>query len=379
MSNPQSSQKKQRRPRKLGRCGKVFLLNISATDKAVVETLRAETSVTPHVIPPYNPEKIKGRVQRAVEELVEENRRAEAIRSIVHLYTEPSRAMLTQYFDLLRRRAGAQRREAIIDSYSDLLFRSLDADLMEKVRRRLCTDDSGDGGSRPSNGGSIMSRVERAPVRMLYTACEVCGNDTDFGTDKNEQMSCKVCFAVVDQLVDNRRNHHPLSALFTPVDRTAPFKEVIRRYQAQRNAVVGSEVISSVRSALEERGLSDMNVVTRQDVMRCLKDRGMQGEYKDAVLIHSLVTGRRVDSIHHLEEILLNNFCAVLDAFSEHYDSKEASGLEHLQFLLYLLLKHNGHPCTPEDFPSSSDFNSIDMSYDVYSVIFKKLGWEYSL
>jgi Poxvirus Late Transcription Factor VLTF3 like len=371
------------------KCNKIFLSDINATHKAVLQVFDEADARKLHEIPEHDASKLRGRVQRAIKTLRNENSRTLAVRANRRLYEEPAGPMLRRYFKLLCTMSRPEERIRICREYEKLLFSTLDVALMEDVRKKLyCnTGDSGSQGSatagsgpansrtRPSSG-SIAARMDTS-MTAGRAVCEVCENETEFefSMDRNEQKSCKICFTVIDQLSDTRRVYHPLSSTFPPCDRTAPFREMLKRYQGQRAVTISDGVVTTVRSMLVERGIP-VESATRRDVMQCLMKKHMSAEYKDAFMVHSMVTGRPLDKLHHLEDALVVDYCTVLDAYNE-YVGSDARGPEHLMFLLYLLLKNAGHPCSDHDFPSTVDFSTIDMCYDVYRVLFKRLGWEY--
>lgn len=344
----------------------ILFADISVTDRAVHEMFDEVDARPDHVIPEYNPKKLKGRVQRAVAALRSENERNRALRALRGAYTVQAKRLIDQYFKLLRFKT---KREEIINQYCDHLYAILDVEMMDKVRTKLSEIPS----LVESHASVRISlRADAGAAVEGYTVCDVCGNDNEanFITDKNEQKSCKICFAVVNQLADAQGVHHPLHAAHPTADLLASFKDTIKRHQGHKTVVLEPEILDKLRETLAEYNI-DPKDSKRQDIMRCLMDNKMSSLYKDVVQIHTSISGKRTEFSHKLEEVLIDDFCTLLDISDE--------SLEHLQFLLYLLLKrHDAQGTCIRNFPTTTDFRTVDLNYELYSNLFKRLGWRYA-
>lgn len=356
------------------RSQKIFLQDITSTNKAVLFVLNRESAKPKHIIPPHRFEMLKGRVQRAIKALKKHNQRVDAIALHLQEYKNHSESLIVRYCRTLRIKNCHAIRQSILNEYSDLLNATLDVELLNEVRLTLSGGVDAD-----EKVGSIASRMDindNTPG-FVKVVCELCNNDEHFTVDHRDQMTCSVCFGIINRLDDTRKPQHPLSNTFAPYDRTASFREIIRRYQGQRSTKISQDVIDRVCTWLKEHNIAIENA-TRQDVTNCLMEYKMSSEYKDAVIIHSLVTKCRVASIHHLEDELIYDYCCLLDEYALMNDG-EPKTLEHLHFLLYLLLKKHNHPCKHTDFPSTTPFSTIDINYNTYSELFSRLNWPYRL
>lgn len=345
----------------------ILFADISVTDRAVLEMFDEFDARMDHVIPEYNPKKLKGRVQRAVAALRSENERNKAIRALRGAYTVQAKRLIDLYFKMMRTKG---KQESIVNQYCDHLYAILDVEMMDIVRNKLSDIPSLAEGHTSMRGGSV--RTDTVAAVEGYTVCDVCGNDNEanFITDKNEQKSCKICFAVVNQLADAQGVHHPLHAAHPTADLLASFRETIKRHQGNKTVILEEELLNKVRDTLAEYNI-DPKDSKRQDIMRCLMDNKMSSVYKDVVQIHTKISGKRTEFSHKLEEVIIDDFCTLLDVSDE--------PLEHLQFLLYLLLKrHDPQGTCIKNFPTTSDFRAVDLNYEVYINLFKKLGWSYA-
>ena len=89
--------------------------------------------------------------------------------------------------------------------------------------------------------------------------------------------------------------------------------------------------------------------------------------YKDAHRIYHDLTGKRIDSIEHLEVALINDF----RSFRNVYDTIEVNKKNFLnvQYVLFNLLKKLGHPCDKKNF----NLPKGDVSRRFHDMICKKV------
>ena len=85
-----------------------------------------------------------------------------------------------------------------------------------------------------------------------------------------------------------------------------------------------------------------------------------------------------LDDVSYLEEDLMSDF----KSFSEEFDCLAKRGLIrkkflHSQTVLFHLLKRRGHNCNLENFSRIKTKNGKKIHYDIFRLIFERLGWEF--
>lgn len=222
-------------------------------------------------------------------------------------------------------------------------------------------------------------------------ACDNCENKNDFEIIDNAAIVCLQCGAQQELLLNlssfkdvDRVN---ISTKYT-YDRRVHFRDCINQYQGKQNSSIDEKIYRDLEEDLDRHHLllGDRDTpkkiryskVKKHHVLMFLKERGYTKQYENLNLIYFNLTGKELDDISYLEDILMNDF----DLLAEQYDKKfknkiERSSFINTQHVLYQLLQRHKHPCKKEDFVLLKTVDRISFTDDICKSCFEDLGWNY--
>lgn len=199
--------------------------------------------------------------------------------------------------------------------------------------------------------------------------CETCGKENEiFDMSLSKDLSK---FSLGSKYSYERRTH---------------FRECLNQYQGKQNTTIRECVYKEIEKQLDRYKLlnesTDKKIrfqrVGKQHIILMLKELGITKHYEDYVLIYHNLTGKKIDDISHLENLLLEDF----DMFVKEYDKKTMGSTERKSFintriLLFQLLNRRKHPCKPEDFNILKTLERLYYHDEIIQDVFETLGWNY--
>jgi hypothetical protein len=183
--------------------------------------------------------------------------------------------------------------------------------------------------------------------------------------------------------VDNGRVN--ISSKYT-YDRKIHFRDCINQYQGKQNTHIPKEVFKNLENALINHRVIQTNRtedrfdrVTVSHIHMFLKNLNYTKYYDDAILIHSVITGKQPDNIEHLEDDLMKDFDAMLTEYDSNFKAADRKNFINTQYVLYQLLKRHKHKCDKDHFVVMRTMSDRKSYHDrVCKTIFAKFGWEFA-
>lgn len=233
--------------------------------------------------------------------------------------------------------------------------------------------------------------IERIVPKRIST-CTTCGHDK-FVTDKTNISICERCGTENDNLEitfsykDSERIN--ITSKYT-YDRRVHFKECINQFQGKQNCTIKPEVFDKLIEQFTLHGLvreGDLHPkikyekVTKHHVVIFLYEINCSHHYEDLNLIYHLITKNELDDISHLEQVLMEDFDRLSEAYNEEYiKNKKISRKNFIntQYVLFQLLRRHKYPCSRNDFSLLKTIERKGFHDDICSHLFKKLGWNFT-
>lgn len=170
-------------------------------------------------------------------------------------------------------------------------------------------------------------------------------------------------------------------------DRRTHFRECIGQYQGTQNVTIPPDIYETLDKCFKFHSLLDGTPdtprleryarVTKSVILRFLKEQSVTKQYENINLIHSVVTGKPLPDISSIIDPMMEDF----DVLSEIYDRKYADSTRknfiNTQYVLFQLLRRNGHDCDKDDF---SNLKTVDRKFfheEILKKVFFDLGWNY--
>ncbi len=173
-------------------------------------------------------------------------------------------------------------------------------------------------------------------------------------------------------------------------DRRVHFKESINQFQGKQNSTIKQSIYDALLHQLNLHGLvreGDLpqNIkyekVTKYHITIFLKEINCSNHYEDLNLIYHVITGKKLDDISHLEDVLMDDFDRLSKIYDEVYikDKKiMRKNFINTQYVLYQLLRRHKYPCSKNDFNFLKTIERKSFHDDICSTLFKMLGWNFS-
>ena len=212
----------------------------------------------------------------------------------------------------------------------------------------------------------------------------ICGsNDVDNKGD--HLVICNICGKETEKI--------PLTSSYKDIDRINPtqtidyerkmhFKDVWNQHQGKQNTYIKPKVFTDLDKAFEKHGLLDLTATTKEDryknitmdhVRMFLGLTKNNKQYENHRLIWSLITGKPLPDLSHLENIVIADF----ELLCETYDALGFNRTNFLNanFTTYQLLRRRGIKVREDDFQL---LKTIERRYEynmIYGKCCKVLGW----
>jgi hypothetical protein len=160
----------------------------------------------------------------------------------------------------------------------------------------------------------------------------------------------------------------------------------MNQFQGKQNTTVKQAVYSAIEDQLNRYKLLNDSTnstiryekVTKQLILAMLKELKITKHYEDYILIFHNLTGKKIDDISHIENLLLEDF----DMFVKEYDKKTMGSTDRKSFintriLLFQLLNRRKYYCKPEDFNILKTLERLYYHDEIIQEVFETLGWNY--
>jgi len=166
------------------------------------------------------------------------------------------------------------------------------------------------------------------------------------------------------------------------------FRRALYRYQGKQDAKIPQSVFEKL-----DRYFRSLNIPTGDEIkklpcdelghkpgtslqlmLNALKNTKLNYYYEDANLICKLYWGWNLPDLSHLEDKIMEDYCAFQNVYKNIKRNRKSS--LNTQLILYHLLRHNGHKCRPEDFKIINTDDIIKYHQNMISKIFNILGWK---
>jgi hypothetical protein len=240
------------------------------------------------------------------------------------------------------------------------------------------------------SSGTSLDKSSPSPPRVKKVVCNNCANKKDFDIIDNSVYICVICGSQQEILLHTSSykdiDRVNISVKYT-YDRKVHFRDGINQYQGKQNSTIHPKVLTDLEDQFDKHHLlleSDKREVrfknvTKEHIHIFLKELGYTKHYENVNLIYSMLTGRKLDDISHLEDKLLNDFDILTDLYDKKFKNKvgyDRKSFINTQYVLYQLLMKYKHPgCKKENFTMLKTADRKSFHDDVLSELFTILEW----
>ena len=215
--------------------------------------------------------------------------------------------------------------------------------------------------------------------------CENCENDNclAFETDDSYRV-CLNCglmermFTTEISLLDCSRINMRKKPVY---DQVSYFKNCMMQYQCKQNSKTPDKLLADLQNKFKDGNIS----VTRDKIVRFLKELQYNKQSKNVNLIYFDLTKKPIDDISYLEDVLVLDLETLLREYKYVYIMPEdkSKALDRKNFLnipslLFQLLRNRDHPCEMSNFNILKTSSSMKFHNDVTRNLFKNLGWKFT-
>jgi uncharacterized protein YihD (DUF1040 family) len=220
------------------------------------------------------------------------------------------------------------------------------------------------------------------PKKGVRVVCSICKNDR-FDVVNNTTHICQMCgnqkdlFNISPSFKDSSRINTSIRYTYK---RKIHFKDCINQYQGKQNSSIGDDVYNNLRDKIAQYQLK-MEDVTKDHILMFLKDDNNTKYYEDINLIYRTLTGKPVDDIGYLEDILVHDFNVLSDLYDKRFKQTNRIARKsfiNTQYILFQLLKRHNHKCKREDFNILKTVDRKSLHEDILSELFDELGWNFT-
>lgn len=246
----------------------------------------------------------------------------------------------------------------LIDKYLKITRKySFDCEPMESQKNESCCH----------NCNEILKFIILDDTNLICTNCS------------SEQNTCISTISYADT---ERIN---ISSKFS-YDRKTHFRECINQYHGKQNVAIPQKLYDDLMEKFDFHRLlvegSTPNErcqnINKKTVMTFLKELGYTKQYENVNLIYTNMTGKKLDDISYINERILCDFDILSELYDKQCVDKVRKNFINTQYVLFQLLRRNGHPCKKEDF---SNLKTIDRKFfheNIMKALFEELGWNYT-
>ena len=272
------------------------------------------------------------------------------------------------------------RTQQLIDEYKKIEENSAEQTFMSFAPRQ--TDPNND---RKNNIIMEYMRIAREyieidnirqKVRKMACPTNDCSCRDFVYEDDESSYACKECGAVVE-LVDETPS-------FKDTDRInmssryryslpGRFVDTMKKYQGKQNKTISGRTIETIKQEMTRHDISN-DEFTKDHLYMFLSDNGLSNHYEDINLIHSKITLIPSPDISKLENLLLEDFMILEDAYMRVKDPDRTNSM-NVWYKLYKLLRRRGYKCHRDDFYCLKTASKEDEHDEKMKEAFDILQW----
>ena len=219
--------------------------------------------------------------------------------------------------------------------------------------------------------------------------CKYCGNDNSNMFDNGDyEIVCLNCGAMDRKFVAEFTSFDcmRINMRKKPVyDQVSYFEKCMRQYQGKQNTEIPDKLLFDLQNKFKDGNID----VTRDKIIRFLKELQYKKQLKNVNLIYFELTQKHIDDISHLEYALLEDLKTLMTLLDEQayiedgsikdtWRSLNRKNFLNIPSLLFQLLRNRNHPCEMSNFNILKTSNSIKFHNDVSCNLFEKLGWNFT-
>lgn len=257
------------------------------------------------------------------------------------------------------------RRHQIITEYLNIASHYIQIDLIREVENNYCKCGYRPPADRESNYNDLLS--EDNGVKL----CPSCNTE-------REIVSRSSFYRDTSRVNTSSRNNYE--------DRDNFYKALLR-YQGKQQIRFPKDIFTKLDEYFTSYGLAQADAVkempldkrgrrgkTNKVMMyKALSDIGYANYYEDVNLLCHLYWGWKLPDINNIEDAIMedyDNFQRVFQVIK--IDRKSCL---NTQYMLWILLRRRGHPCSIDDFKMVKTQDIVDYHDDMCRTVFKVLGW----
>lgn len=237
---------------------------------------------------------------------------------------------------------------------------------------------------RPRESRKQVKAVSK--TRHLKIVCSLC-KGCNFDVTNDTTHICRNCgnqkdvFNISPSHKDSSRIN--MSVRYT-YKRRIHFKDCINQYQGKQNANIDNKVYEDLYTQIRLHDINvdnDYSALSKEQLAMFIKDTGHTKHYEDINLIYRVITGKSVDDISYLEDILVHDFDVLTDMYDrmfKHTNRLDRKSFINTQYVLFQLLMRHKHPCDREDFNILKTTDRKSLHEDIISELFDTLGWNFT-
>jgi len=287
-----------------------------------------------------------------------------------------------------------ERTATLMDEYREMLNCTV-KDSFIKKKNRIPTDIVS---KKKELVDQYLKYVHSFPVLINYLPClnedttngQYC-DDCHIELDIYENTYiCPNCSCEKPYFQDDLVSFKDLSRINTNIKysyiRQTHFKDTIKQFQGKQNKYIDDSVYETLISCFENMGLQTKKngfytKVTKDHIKMFLQENNLCKYYEDMNLIYSELTGNACPNISMHEKGLMEDFEKLLVVYDRVIKEDESnyarSSFLNSYYVLYQLLKKNGHSCKETDFPIIKTIDRKIEHDEIYEKCCKLLGWSF--
>jgi len=169
-------------------------------------------------------------------------------------------------------------------------------------------------------------------------------------------------------------------------DRKTHFRECINQYHGKQNVAIPQKLYDDLMKKFDfhrlmvegSTAIERCRNISKKTIMIFLKELGYTKQYENLNLIYTNMTGKKLDDISYINERILSDFDILSELYDKKFSNQARKNFINTQYVLFQLLRRNGHPCKKEDF---SNLKTIDRKFfheNIMKALFEELGWNYT-
>jgi hypothetical protein len=171
-------------------------------------------------------------------------------------------------------------------------------------------------------------------------------------------------------------------------ERRIHFRDSMNCWQGKQNSFIDPQIYKDLEKELESHNLLiksnnkkiRFEKVTKDHILFFLKETKHSKHYEDVVLIYHNLTGKPIDDISHLENVLMEDFDKVSDVYDKLFKFSgkvQRKSFINTQYVFFQLLKRHKHPCDKNQFNMLKTLDRKSFHDTVLQTIFTYLGWNF--